>query len=347
MSKRLLLGGILLGLIAWAGLRRGEPPRPIEIRGPTMGTTYCVTLVGGGVAPAAIDRLRGDIELELSGINRTLSTYDPASEISRFNQQTSTAPCRVSATLHTLLAFALRLSAQSDGAFDPTIEPLVQAWGFGAGPATDDPPEDARLRDALSSVGRTHVHTNADSLIRKDLPGVRLNLNAIAEGYAIDRLAARVRAAGCTNYMVEIGGEFAVAGHRPGGGPWRLRIEEPLPGGLPDVKPPHAVVELSYGAVASSGDYRNYFIHEGRMYSHIIDPRTGRPITNGVAAVTVIGPDGLTADGLATTLMVLGPEAGLRLLSQYPGTEALIQRRGPEGTEEFTSPGFARYRARR
>ena len=243
-----------------------------------------------------------------------------------------------------VLDLALDLSRASDGAFDPTVAPLVNLWGFGTHGRPDRTPDAAAMDTARARVGWPHVTRSGANAIGKDRPGVELDLSAIAKGYGVDAAGGVLDAAGVTNYFVEIGGEVRAAGRNAAGQPWRIGIDRPARDALPgdDLA---GVLHLTGGAVATSGDYRNFFAaSDGRVYAHIFDPRAGRPIESPPTSVSVLAPDCLLADGLATTLFVMGPEEGLAWLPRhYPQAEALFVVRQPDGSfRERSTPGFPR-----
>ncbi len=281
---------------------------PPEISGQTMGTSYSVKLrqLPQGRTPSD---LQADIDRLLDEINDQMSTYRADSELSRFNRRASLEWFPVSADTAVVVARALAVAEDSGGAFDPTVGPLVRLWNFGPGPRTNQVPGDAEIDAALEIVGYEKVTARTDPpSLRKTVPGVELDLSAIAKGFAVDRVAEYLSGAGVADFMVEIGGEMRVSGSRPDGDAWRIGVEAPAI----DARRAGWMLPLSDASLATSGDYRNYFESDGTRYSHTIDPRTGRPVTHSLASVTIVADDCATSDAWATTLMVLGPEEGLR-----------------------------------
>ena len=273
----------------------------------------------------------------LEEINDQMSTYREDSELSRFNRHDSTEWFPVSSETEYTVALALSIAADSDGAFDPTVGPLVRLWGFGPGPRTSDVPSDEVVAEALSRVGYDMVETRDDPpALRKLDPGVELDLSAIAKGFGVDRVAESLREGGVADFMVEIGGEVRVSGERPDGSGWRIGVEAPAS----DERRAGWALSLTDSSLATSGDYRNYFEVDGQRYSHTIDPRTGRPVTHRLASVTIVADDCATADAWATTLMVLGPEAGLRWAEEREIAAWLLTHEG-EGVSEAATSGFA------
>jgi thiamine biosynthesis lipoprotein len=216
------------------------------------------------------------------------------------------------------VSYAIELCKWSGGAFDITVAPLVARWGFGRGAQIGEPPSAAEIESYLARTGAEIIHVGRGNptrggFLHKFDPAVEIDLSAIAPGYAADHVAAGLFALGREDFLVEIGGEIYAAGHRSDGKPWRVAIEEPVE----EQRRIHSVVELSNQGLATSGDYRAYYLQDGRRLSHTIDPRTGRPIENGMASATVIAPTAAQADGFATALMVLGAREGLAFAEQW------------------------------
>jgi thiamine biosynthesis lipoprotein len=333
---------VLLAFMVYTTLR--DRPHPVwSWTGPTMGTTYTVKVAAPRLDPGQQARVGSRIETRLEEINRVMSTYQPDTDISRFNQSTSTGSFEVSADLVEVVRAALELCRQSGGAFDPTFGPAWALWGFGEDGRPQAAPDDDTVNSVLESCGCRHLQAVSDTALRKDRPGLHLNLNAIAPGYAVDELIAILRAEGLTNALVELGGETRAMGHNAQRQPWRIGIEEPLLD-APPAAAARRVAHLRDLALATSGDYRNYFQDEaGTVISHIFDPRRARPAAGQVASVSVVASNCLWADGLSTTLFVMGPDEGIAWLTNVPGAEALFIVRQPDGSfSEAASPGFTR-----
>lgn len=329
LSAWLLLATGLLGACAPPG-----PPPPL--RGATMGTVYTVRITA---LPAALNQadLQALVEQELQRVNAAMSTYDPQSEISRFNQHQGDDWFPVSLDLAQLVQRARDIGMETGGAFDITVGPLVEAWGFGASGPRNSPPSAAELAAARAMVGMDRLSQRIDPpALRKALPTLQIDLSAIAKGYGVDRVAATLDAAGIDNYLVEIGGELRTRGRRHDGAMWRVGIEQPAPDGR---RVQLALPMHRDGAVATSGDYRNFFEADGRRYAHIIDPRTGAPVDHELASVSVIADNCAMADGWATALSVLGPGEGYRLAENAGLAALFIERRG-EAFEERTTSAF-------
>ena len=316
------------------------PARPsVRIEGGTMGTYYLVTLAGVELSSVEEARIREIIEQELRAVNAAMSTYIPDSEISRFNRWDSDEPFPISDRFREVMRASFDLYESMDRVMDPTVGPLVNLWGFGEAGEKEEEPEAEALAAARDVVGLHKLELTGAGL-RRLVPGVQLNLSAIAKGYGVDRLLSLLTAEGFVDVYVEIGGDLAVRGRNPQGRPWRIGIQVPEPDSWDDVE---LILGLDYGAIATSGDYRNFRDQaEGRIH-HILDPRTGRPARSSLASVSVYAADCMTADGIATGLFVLGTEAGLAWVEGRPGVEALFIERLPNGRfRHHQSSGFGR-----
>ena len=303
-----------------------------------MGTTYHVKVVTGRLG--SVKGLKEKIELRLDEINRSMSPYLPESEISRFNRfQQTGVEFPVSKDFYTVMQAAARVHALSAGAWDGTVNPLVDLWGFGrAGRGSAPPPADA-IAALLGEVGFDAIEVRKQAALVKHRASVTLDLSSIAKGYGVDQVAQVVRASGFTEFLVEIGGETFAAGRRGDGQAWRVGINTPRPDARADEV--YAIVALQDQALATSGDYRNFFVKDGVRYSHIIDPRTGYPVVNGVVSASIQAPDCTLADGLATAVLVMGAEKGLALIERMVGIEGLIVVAEPDGRlEDRFSTGF-------
>lgn len=301
-----------------------------------MGTTFRVTVVG---APSyRVDEALADrVTRALDEVEQSMSTYVVSSEVSRFNATRSTKWFPVSAMVCTAVADALSISELTDGAFDITVGPVVDLWGFGPEGSRTAPPDESMIAAAKRRVGYARLSTDCSRpALRKSVADVHIDLSAYAKGYAVDRVAELLDAEGLADYMVEIGGELRIRGKNASGGPWRIAIESPTGTGGPV-----RIVELSNTAMATSGDYRNYFEFDDRRYSHTIDPRVGAPVSHDLAAVTVVDDRASFADAMATALLVLGPEQGMRL-AERRGLAVYFQRRARDGVVESMSSAFSR-----
>ena len=299
----------------------------------TMGTTCHITLAGS-VRRSGLAALRRQTDAALEEVNDRMSVWNPQTEISAFNALESTNPIPVSPEFSEVVQSALAYAQQTGGAFDPTVKPLVDYWGFG--PAVARKP----LEQIMRAVGWKKVQLN-DGMLSKTTPELQLDLAAIAKGYGVDCVADVIRKSGHDNFLVEIGGEIVASGSAPSRRPWRVGIESPNPDKAfgEDI---FQVLELSDRAMATSGDYRNFRLrNDGTRYSHIIDPHTGNPAESNVAAVTVLAARCMDADAVATALFVMGSEKGLAWVESNPGVEAFFIVHAPDGTFAVkSSSGF-------
>ncbi|MCB2146001.1 MAG: FAD:protein FMN transferase [Deltaproteobacteria bacterium] len=329
-----LVFGMLAGLLCSAC----QPKRELQLSGKTMGTTYHIKVVAGLLTSGA--DIQRQIDTRLAAINKSMSTYDPSSEISRFNAIQSTAESfSPSDDFLTVLRVAATLHRLTDGAWDGTLDPLVNLWGFGRKGAVNQIPNDIEILQALSHVGFDRIRLDPSGRIGKTDPAVTLDLASIAKGYGVDEIARLLGEKGFSDFLVEIGGEVYARGLRKDGKPWRVGINRPdRKATFNDV---YRAIPLTNRAMATSGDYRIFIQIADHFYSHIIDPRTGRPVVNGVVSATVVAANCTVADGLATALMVMGPEKGVALVNRQPSVECLIVVRKPDGTlMDYPSSGF-------
>ncbi|MGB5738564.1 MAG: FAD:protein FMN transferase [Woeseia sp.] len=311
----------------------GDKLRTIELTGATMGTTYSVKLI----AADEPDGLSAQIGMTLAAIDGSMSTYLPDSELSKFNADTRTSWIEVSKQLCAVIDQAQQISERSGGAFDVTVGPLVNLWGFGSAGIADQPPEQQAIIAALEMVGFRRLQTDcAMPALRKEIPGLYVDLSGYAKGYAVDQVAALLDDAGIADYLVEIGGEMRMRGANLKRDHWAIAIETPTRG----ERSVQTIVRLTDSAIATSGDYRNYFEYEGTAYSHTINPSTGYPVAHDAASVTVVADTTAFADGIATALLVLGPEAGLELAEREQIAAYFLLRNG-DGIEERMSSLFA------
>jgi thiamine biosynthesis lipoprotein len=308
-------------------------------KGSTMGTTYMVKVVGDRFAK--VDHLKPLIEARLETVNRSMSTFRPDSEIGRFNAVDHAGePFAPSEDFLAVMRVAAEIHAATDGAWDGTLDPLITLWGFGREQHGDRVPTAAEIEALLPRVGFGRITITAEGHLVKADGRLTLDLASIAKGYGVDAVARLLQDRGYGDFLVEVGGEVYAAGRRTDGKPWRVGINRPDRGaGFSEV---YKVVALTDKGFATSGDYRNYFEAEGRTYSHILDPRTGYPVVSGVVSASVLADTCTLADGLATALMVMGPEAGLALVERLSKVEALIVVRTEDGQlHEHASKGFA------
>ena len=272
-------------------------------------------------------------------VDLSLSVYNPGSLISKFNKGDKMILC--DEYLLAVVKKSMEVCLASDGAFDITVKPLVDLWGFG--PAGEGRiPSGKKIRKALSVVGCGQLFIKGEEVVKKN-ESVQIDCNGIAQGYTVDLLSALLESKGIKNYMVELGGEIRVLGLNKEEQEWSIGIEGPVKNITGEYEQ-NRVLRLSNGAVTTSGTYRNSFSKEGKVYSHLINPHTGYPIDNGMVSATVIAPDAITADALDNVCMVLGPEAALKFLQKYPNVEAYLVYQSPDGQIADTlTKGFKKY----
>ncbi len=320
----------------------GAAPDPqLEVTGPTMGTYYAVK-VARPPAGLTAERLQAGMEQVLNGVIGVISTYDQESELSRLNRNPDTGWVPVSPDLAPVLAEGLRLNRVSGGSFDVTVGPLVNLWGFGPGGPGDRVPSPDEVAAARARVGSDKLELrDAPPVVRRGRGDLYIDLSALGEGEGADRMAAWLEAQGATDYMAGVAGTLRVRGHNAQGKPWGIAIEVPDP----ERRAVQRILPITDSAVSTSGDYRNFFKADGHRYSHHIDPRTGAPVEQRLASVSVVlpaGPDAARrADGLATALIVMGEDRAAAL-AEAEGLAALFIVREDQGFRERTTPAFAR-----
>ena len=320
-------------LFAGCGLKKEE-----AFSGKTMGTTYHIKVVAG-IFTNTKD-LKDQIDLRLDEINKSMSTFRKDSEISRFNAyQNIGEKFRISDDVYNVMTVAKTIYEETGGAWDGTVKPLVDLWGFGRPENKPTIPEKSRIAALLSDIGFNNIEITADHHLAKKNTAITLDLASIAKGYGVDQVAALIRANGIHNFLVEIGGEVCAAGLRKDGKKWRIGINSPQKNAPVDQV--YKVVDLQDKGFATSGDYRNYFEVNQKRFSHVIDPKNGYPVDNGVVSVSIISNTCTFADGLATAVMVLGHEKGLDLVNHLDNTECFIVTQSKDGVLiDHYSKGF-------
>ncbi|MDT8428181.1 MAG: FAD:protein FMN transferase [Pseudomonadales bacterium] len=342
--KRIAVPLLLLGLVALL-LWQQEPGESLyEITGTTMGTTFSIKLVSA--EPEKLDDLTETLSALLLKLDRELmSTYARDSELSRFNNSDVGEYFPVSPELLEVVRLALEISSASQGAFDVTVGPLVNRWGFGPQEHSNNElriPSENEINSLLLQVGYEYLEISTDPPALKKQRDIYVDLSGIAKGYAVDKAAELLEAEGIVNYFVEIGGELRIRGQKPGQSNWVPAMERPE-----DTAPQvHALLD-SRGeaiAIAGSGDYRNYFAQDSIRYSHEIDPRTGYPIAHNLAAVYVLTDTAAEADALATTFMIMGLEAS-QILAEELSVAAyfIVRNEADDGFESHPNSRFAYY----
>ncbi|EDZ44888.1 thiamin biosynthesis lipoprotein ApbE [Rhodobacterales bacterium Y4I] len=340
MPRRFLLALILPAVLLVSGCWFGSEPEEVRLSGQTMGTTYSVIAIGEHLDQEA---LAAEVEATLAAVNAKMSNWDPASEVSTFSAAHSTAPVRVSPEFAHVLAAANDVHEKTGGKFDVTLGPLIELWGFGPRKPEDPVPSDAAIAKALEGVGQARLLTldAGAGTLKKSAPETGINLSAIAKGYGVDAVAQTLQGFGVENYMVEIGGDLVTKGQNAKGEAWRIGIEKPDAA----AQTVQLIVPVSNLGLATSGDYRNYFEHEGQRYSHILDPVAGRPVTHRTASVTVIAENAMLADAWATAMLVLGSEDGLKLAEQHKLAVFFIDRDVQAGEDAYITSASSAFEA--
>ena len=305
----------------------------IALSGSTMGTTYHIKVANSKGLPDA-QLLQAEIDMALEQVNDQMSTYRPDSELSRFNQLKQGQSLTVSADTITNIREGIRLYQLTDGALDITLGPLVNLWGFGPDKRPLEVPSAEQIAEAKTRMGIDAIQIEGD-LLSKSQSSVYVDLSSIAKGFGVDKVARLLDKYQPKGYLVEIGGEISVKGSKGDGKPWRVAIEQPADNG----RAVQQVIEPGTMAMATSGDYRNYYEEDGQRFTHIIDPRSGFPVEHRLASVTVLHPECMTADGFATAMMVMGTEASLALAEKEKLAIMLIEKQD-EGFKVYYSSAF-------
>ncbi len=312
MKKARLMSGffILIGLIG-CSLSNKE----ISFSGETMGTTYSIKVIANKKINR--EKFQKDIDSILIELNNQMSTYIDNSEINQFNRYEGNDPFQLSPQFYQVVKRALYWTDLTKGAFDITVMPLTSIWGFGPS-GLNSPPSKGQLMDAMRNSGYEHLTLHLSGL-QKTTPKIQIDVNAIAKGYGVDMLASYLNEKQYVNYMVEIGGEVYCRGLNLKGFHWNIGIQSPSNINHDFL----GIVYLYDQAIATSGDYRNYYISDGQEVSHIIDPRSGESMTH-IASASVIAKNCMDADALATALIVMGEKEGMKLIESLEGIEALM-----------------------
>ena len=310
-----------------------KPIELISLSGNTMGTTYHIKVVPNANMPDA-QLLQAEIDLALEQVNDQMSTYRADSELSRFNKLALTQSVEVSADTIRVVEAGLRLNKLTQGALDITLGPLVNLWGFGPDKRPINTPSQQDIDLAKTKMGIDSLEIDGYRL-KKTNADLYVDLSSIAKGFGVDKIARLLDKHHAAGYLVEIGGELSVKGTKADGSPWRVAVEQPTSDG----RAIQQVIQPGTMALATSGDYRNYFEENGTRFSHLIDPRTGYPIHHRLASVTVLHKECMIADGYATAMMVLGTEASLELAKKEQLAIMLIEKQD-DGFKVFYSDAF-------
>ncbi len=343
VSNHLLNAAVVASVGASSTVREFQ----VEIRGITMGKVpYKIIVVADPPEERCLE-IKQAVVAALDSVNQLMSTYRPDSDVSRFNATDSTEWFAVDPETALVVQRALEISRMTDGAFDITVGPAVNKWNFGPQKNVFQPLSDRQVAELQTLVGYTHLQVRLEpAAIKKTIARLQIDLSAIAKGYAVDQVGAKLESMGFQRYLVEVGGEVTVRGQRAGGGNWIVAIESP------DAKQATNAAastirktSLNNVAVATSGDYRNFHLYEGQRYSHTIDPTTCRPVNHLLASASIAASDCMTADAWATAAMVMGTQRahqtaaanGIAILTFTRGDGDYTQQRGgdyPLVTEE-------------
>ncbi|OBU20708.1 FAD:protein FMN transferase [Photobacterium aquimaris] len=327
---------VIAALLALAGC--SDQRQQITINGSTMGTYYSIKIIDQAGLPSAKE-IQQEIDRRLELVNDQMSTYRPQSELSLFNKAPANKPFPVSAATAKVIAEALRISKVSNGAYDVTVGPVVNLWSFGPEARPESIPTDKDIETRLSEVGYHHLQVLAGNKLVKDEAKLYVDLSSIAKGYGVDVVADYLKDdLHVKNFMVDVGGELRLQGKNQANVLWRIAVEKPVE----NERAVQEILQAGNMAIATSGDYRNYFDENGVRYSHLINPKTGRPIDNHVVSVTVIAPSCMTADAYATTFSVMGEDESIALANQENIPVMLIVKT-KDGFVEYKSNTFEQY----
>ena len=341
--KKVLLGWyrqagfVLLLIFVVSSCFRSPENKELILKGGTMGTTYSIKIPS---KPSSItqEQIQSAIEEELKNVNKLMSTFDPGSEISRFNTFKKKTWFSVSRATVDVLSEALRIGRQTEGAMDITVGKLVNLWGFGKDLKILSVPNPSKITELKKISGIQKIELDIkNQQVKKSNLGIYIDLASIAKGYGVDRVSERLKSLGIKNFLVEIGGEIRTVGFKDESSltPWVIAVEKPV--NLKRVL--YKKLYLKSNSLATSGDYRNYFEKEGVRFSHTINPKTGYPVTHQLASVSVVHSSCMTADGVATALMVMGAEKGYKWAVQNKIAAYFIYRT-ENGFDEKITPMF-------
>lgn len=328
--KRLVFYPLLLSLFL-VGCEQAGKTEIVMLNGATMGTTYSIQLVKRHDVVIE-SSLSSEIKNILNSVDSSMSTWRSDSELSHVNSNQSGEWLNVSSDLLFVLDMALNISKETNGAFDITVDPLVELWGFSSNEPINSIPDEKSIKDRMQQVGYKYLIIDKQrGAIKKIIP-IRLNLSAIAKGFSVDKIAEYLDKKGVDDYLVEVGGELRFKGNKKNEIGWKIAIETPS---TLDRKP-NKVISISDNSIATSGDYRNFYEIKGHRYSHTIDPVSGRPVNHNLASVTIINKNTAYADALATGVMVMGFEKGYEFCRLNKIPAYFIIRENGEFVSKYT-----------
>ena len=335
MYKTFIKGLVLAGLAFFISAC-SQPVKMLSMSGHTMGTTYHIKFVGDKQMPDE-QLLQAEIDLALEQVNNQMSTYRKDSELSRFNQMTLESSLAVSPDTAKVVQAGIDLYRKTDGALDITLGPLVNLWGFGPDKRPTRVPSAELIAATKAKTGIQYLEVDGLKLSKTN-QALYVDLSSIAKGFGVDKVASLLSKYQPKGYLVEIGGEISLYGVKADDSPWVIAVEQPDE----DERVVQQVIEPGDMAMATSGDYRNYYEEEGQRFTHIIDPRNGYPIDHKLASVTVLAKESMIADGYATAMMVLGTQASLALAEREHLAVMLIEKQA-QGFKVYYSDAFKPY----
>ncbi len=325
---------VIVTSLILVGCSQGQQQSPTQekrLQGQAIGTTYSIIFLEGEES-LSTEQLEKEFNDLIDAANKSMSTYHKSSEISVFNRMKSTEPVNSSQSVRKVVAEGIRLHELTSGSLDITLKPLSGLWGFGPNHVPHKIPSDEALAAVKAKTGVDKLVIEGEQLSKK-IVDLEVDLNTIGKGFLVDQTAQLLESHKINHYLVEIGGEMRIKGHNGRSKPWKIGVINPISG---TPKAQRAVYPGNNG-VATSGDYYQYFEENGVRYSHILDPATGRPISHNLASVTVFHPSSMTADGLATAIMVMGAEKGLALAQKHDFAIYLIIRDGDKFVSKMSA----------
>lgn len=332
MRRNMVWLFLLLAGTVWILLRHNTPVPYQQDRGMIFGTLYRVTYQSEA-------NLQAEIEEELHRFDASLSPFNDTSIITKINRNEAVRP---DSFFLRVFRASQRISEETRGAFDITVAPLVNAWGFGFKQGIF--PDSAEVDSLLELTGYAKVSLSDSGCVHKADSRMMLTCSAVAKGYAVDVVAQLLKRRGVRNYMVDIGGEVVVGGQNPAGGPWRIGINKPVDDSLSVRGDLQALLHITDAAMATSGNYRNFYYREGKKYAHTIDPRTGYPVQHEILSATVVAPDCMSADAYATAFMVMGLDSAARFVQEKPDLDVYFIYADSVGEMRvYQSSGMKRY----